>query len=807
MKKHNINMIGLYFKIGRRNLIKNKVYSLINLSGLAVGLAACILITLFVRDELSFDKHFNDHQKIYRISGSYDSGGDVRTVSALTSYLLKPNIENQFNKISYITRVDFTADIVTIEEQHFLEERIAKVDSIFFDVFQFDFLRGDKNALINPSGVVITEGISEKYFNGDDPMGQFLEINDKQFSVSGVIATPPSNSHFQAEIFLPIHGVLEWYPDWVVSNFTGYGMYTYIKTSDEINETALASQMNKYIADSWDNLTYPEYFLQKLSSIHLHSAINNEVSSNGSILVVYVFSAIAIIILLLACINYINLSLAGSFQRSKEVGMKKVLGASKKSQVAQFQLESFLITFCGALLAILIVILAMPYFNILTEKSISFNFANDYLLILAFLGLVLFIGFVTGSFPAMFLLKIPALSGLRGNILNRGKQKFSVRNALVSLQFFVSVTLIVSTLAIINQIDFLRSKDLGIDPKQIIMVPLQTSEMSNKYTLFREELLRNPSIQKVSASNNKVTNRVGGWRGYSTPEKEEELNCATVVISHDFFNTMGAKIISGRDYSRDFPADATQAYIINESAAKFFGMDVDSAVGQSLTGAAFTGSSWATKEAKVIGVVKDFHFASLHNEVRPIVFSLHSAITAGLFWVEVKVDSENMRSTIDVIESAWKEFSPDRPFYFEFMEEEIQAHYQKESTFLRVFSTFSFLSIFIGCLGLFGITAFVMKWRTKEIGIRKVLGAKADSLIVLLSKDFLKLIVISNILGLPLAYFLIKEWTQNFAYQAPISFWIFILAGAGLLLIALLTVLYHTLKAVRSNPVNAIKYE
>ena len=802
--KHNwTQILALYLKIGRRTLVKNKLYAFINLSGLAVGLAACILITYYVRDELSYDKHFPQHESLYRLSASYDNGGDARTDAAMTSWMIKPMLEDQFGDIDLITRADFNSNLVTVGEQQYPEEGVTYADSIFFEVFRMEFQKGSPVALQDPSNVILTEHIAQKYFGDEEPIGQIIELNDKQFKVAAVTRDLPANTHFEANIFLPMHGVLEWYSDWVTSDISGYSVYTYIKSARATNPQLLTNQINALIEENWPGNHPPQYFLQPVTDIHLYSDLNYEAGENGSIHIIYIFGASAFIILLLACMNYVNLSLAGSFQRSKEVGMKKVLGATRRSQVIQFQLESLIMMVMGALLAILLVALLAPLFHQLTDKTIRFDMAQDYPFVLILLGMLLLTGLLTGSFPAIFLLRIPALAGLRGRLTRSQSSRFSVRNIMVTAQFFISVTLIVSSLAITNQLQFLRNKDLGVNPDNMLMVSLQTPDMSARYELFRELLLRNPAIEAVAASTAKMTNRVGSWRSYKAAGSEDGVNCPTAVISHGFFETVGAEILQGRAFDKAYPSDAMQAYVLNESAVEFF--ELTDPIGSSLTGRAFTGSQWATKDAKIIGVVKDFHFASLHDPVRPVVFSLSSEQTMRPFWAEVRAAPGQLATAINVLEQTWNELSPERPFYFELMEDELAAHYEKEDTFLQVFSTFSFLAIFIGCLGLFGITAIVMQWRTREIGIRKVLGARFHSLILLLSREFIWLIAIANLLGWPLAYYFISEWIKNFAYQAPISLWLFAAAGFGLLAVGFLTVFYHTWKAARSNPVESIK--
>ncbi|MTI33588.1 ABC transporter permease [Xanthovirga aplysinae] len=799
-------MILNHLKFAWRNTWKNKIYSLIKIIVLSIGLASCLLISLFVWDELGYDKHLQNADNIYRISGQYSTGGNQPTASAMTSYLIKENIASNFASIKTVCRIDFSfsGSHIRQEKQHFWEPGLVVVDSSFFQIFVHAFIQGDQNVLNQPEAAVITEKIAQKYFGDTNPMGREIEIRDKKFYIAGIVRTLPENTHYKADIYLPMHGVMSWYPKWVSTNISGYGMYTYVQSHKNLNKTSFEEGLNNLIADVWPGKSPPKYFLQSLKSIHLHSNIADEIRNNGSIKLIYIFCASAFIMLLLACINYVNLSIVDAFKRGTETGIKKVYGASKAIIIGQFQVESFILVFFSAIVSIFVVNLFIPYFNQLTLKSIDFNLLQNLPLIGGLLIISLFISIITGSFPAVFLFKIPVSKTVTKKTLNVGNGKFTLKNMLVTTQFAISVTLIVCTLTILNQLRFLMNKDIGVNPKQIVMVPFQTLE-KGEYESMKEELLENSLINNVSASSNKVTNRIGSWRGYKIEGKEEWVDCPTIIVSHDFFKTMDAKILSGRDFQHDILSDEREAYIINESAVKLF--DLQQPTGKSISGATFSGSRWSRKDAKIIGVVNDFNFESLHKEVKPLIFSLSSKKTSPLNWMEIRVTPDHMSEALSSIKTIWDKFSPDRPFRYELMEDELQKHYNKEVTVLKIISTFSIVSIVIACLGLFGTTAFIIKGRTKEIGIRKVLGANLNGIVILLSKDYMQLIILANIVGWLLGYFYMKDWLQNFAYRAPFSWEIYIITGIGVLAISLISIISNALITANRNPVKSLRQE
>jgi putative ABC transport system permease protein len=804
-----VAMFRTNLKIAKRILVKNRIYTTINIAGLSVSLAICILITLFIQDELSFDKHFEEGDKVYRIAGNYSQGGADRVTSAQTTYLVKPLIEKDIDGLEAITRADFTNDLVTIDgDKQYKERAMLFADSTFFDVFRIPFLKGDvATALDRPENVVVDQATAVKYFGTDDVLGKTIDLRGKEFMITGVFDPLPANTHFECNIIFPISGIKQWYPDWVLTNASGTSLFTYIRVKDNFSVAGFESAVSKQIATrwGWQGDSAPKYFLQPVTSIHLESNLQSEAGVNGSKSTVYVFAITAIVIFILACINYINLTTAASFQRGKEVGMKKVLGSTTRMQLSQFQTESFLVATIAITIAIILARLAIPIFNELSGKTLHFNPFTDPVTGIGLLMALIVIGAVAGASPAFVLLRTSTIGMLYDKLALRSSKSY-LRSGLIVFQFSISIALITCTLVVMDQISFIRKSDLGIDPESVILIPLQNDDIASKYELMKTEIMRNPSVVSVSASGNKVTERVGGWRQYKPdPAQKDPINCASTAVSHDFFETMKATMAAGRTFSKEYSTDVLSGYVLNESAVKFLGMH--DPVGKNLQGTTFTGSKWFLRDGQVIGVVKDFHFASLHDKVQPVVFYLASEQTEPCRWIEVRIMSENIPHTIESLKTVWANVAGERPFEFEFMDEAVASHYQAEDRFLKIFTTFSVLSIILGGLGLFGLTAFAAKRRTKEIGIRRVMGASTAMLIKILSMDFIKLVLVANIIGWPVAFYFINQWMANFAYRTSMPVWAFIGTGIAVLLIAFLCILYHSLKVSRTSPVKSLKSE
>lgn len=790
----------LLLKIAIRNLIRDKTHTIINVTGLSVSLTVCILIALFVRDEYSFDKHFSDGEEIYRLAGNYGSGKDP---SASTSYLIQPMIANDLPGVDAMTRIGFSAQLITVDNNEFMEYGVLYADSSFFRVFEMPFIRGDRStALDHPANIVLDDLTAQRFFGTNDVLGRTVVIRGESFVVSGVMETWPTNSHFFARIILPFSGVQEWLPDWVKNNMTGRNMYTYFR-SKHLDKGKFESTINKVIAERWTGDEAPQFFAQPLQTIYLHSHMNQEIETNGNATTVNAFTITAAIILLLACVNYINLATAGSFKRSKEFGMKKILGSSILSQLVQFLTESLLVVSTSLVIAGILAALTMPAVNRLTGKLLVFNPFVDVTMGLALLLVTLVIALLAGIFPALLLVRTKAMNLLAGKLeFNQGKQY--LRNGLIVFQFAISAALIAFTLIVVDQMNHVRTKDLGINPERLVIVPLQTPEIASRFEVLKSEFLRDARIVSVTGSNNKVTRPVSTTRPYIIDWKQEDVGIPSVTVSYDFFETMGATMVAGRSFSREAPTDLKRAYIINESAVKLLGLK--DPVGSHLFGFTFTGSKWFEKNATIIGVVKDFHFASLHEEIVPTVFSLASEVTESLDWMEIRISGKPEEATAHLA-SVWAKVAPERTFNFEFMEDDLDRHYQAEDRFLKLFSMFAALSIIIGGLGLFGLTAFITVRRTKEIGIRKVLGSTVPAIVRLLSGKFLGIVLLSNLIAWPIAYKFMTSWLMTFAYQTTISYRVFIVTGLASVCIAFLAILYHALRVARANPVHALRCE
>ncbi|MEL7003748.1 MAG: ABC transporter permease [Bacteroidota bacterium] len=799
-------MIKNYFKIAVRSLLKDKVYSIINIVGLTIGVTCSLLIIFYVQDELSYDQFHKERSNIYRLDGAYLQGGDTRNKSSNTTYQLAPALEVQIPLIKSTVRMQLYGALVKYGEKRFIEDNVLHVDSGFFDMFSFPLIKGNpKTALKRINTVVISEDIAKKYFEGADPMGKFIEIAELNLEVSGVMENIPTNSHIQADIIIPLKTIEHTYPNWVRTNWSGISHHSYILLDSLTNPLLIEKQIEEFINQFYREGEGPIYTLKPLLDIHLKSDTTGEMLAGGDIMYVYIFACVAVLIVLIACINFMNLATARSVDRAKEVGLRKVVGAEKRQIIFQFLSESIITTVIAFLLAGLLAELLLPFFNQLSGKSIEGSFFVQTPYILSLLGASVLVGGLSGVYPAFFLSSFKPHKVLKSTLVSVGKSNVNVRRLLVVIQFCISIIMIVGTLIINSQISFMRERKLGMNPELMIQVPLQTFEISQQYETFKNMLLEHPNIVDITASNANITNRIGGWREYNLEGMEEPILINTITVDHDFIHTLQADIKQGRDFSREYTTDLMEAYIINESAAKF--LDLKEPVGTPLKGAIFTGSQWSRKNAKIIGVVKDFHFGSLHNKIQPIVFSLHNERTASLNFLSLRISSSQASSTIEFIKDKWSELAPDRPLEYSFIEDEIYDLYQAEDKFHDVFSTFSVLAIIIACLGIFGLSAFTTRKRIKEIGIRKVLGASIPGLTLLLTRDVTKLVLISNIMAWPIAWYAMEQWLKDFAYKIDLNIWIFFAGMFIALSIAFMTAGLQAVKTALTNPVKSLRNE
>ena len=809
-------MFKNYLKIALRTLRKQIGYTSINLIGLAVGIACGLLILLFVRDELGFDRFHEKADQIHRVvlTGHF-AGNDLN--APITPAPMAAALVADFPEVLTATRISpprFTGQMmVQRDDKKFLEEGLAFVDSTFFDIFTFPLLQGNpKTALEAPRTIVLTQSMAEKYFSGEDPINQTLILADTStYRVTGVIADVPSNSHFQFDFLASITslGPQALNEFWISNNFFTYLVLQpgYDPAQLEAKLTAFfkqyaGPQIYEALGISFDEFVAGgntlNYSLQALTDIHLHSHMQFELSPNGDITYVYLFSVVAVFILLIACINFMNLATARSAGRAKEVGMRKALGSSRAQLVRQFLTESTLLAFLATVLAVGLVVLLLPSFNTLAGKEISAAFLGTAPVLLGLVALAVMVGFLAGSYPAFYLSAFRPATVLKGTI-QAGKRRSLLRDGLVVFQFAISIGLIAGTLVVYNQLNYVRNKTLGFDKEHVVVIQ-RAQELDDQTTAFKQELLTHSAVVSVSS----MSSMPGGLIGQTAYQPEgasgnETFIMAPVFADFDYAKTLGMEIATGRDVSRDFATDTT-VYLINEAAVK--ALDWEDPLGKHLVQIGATQSGAFNGE--IVGVLKDFHFASLHQEI--------GALTVRVFegplpFIAVRIRPDDIPGALSFMEEKWRTFAPDQPFEYSFLDQDFDALYQAEQRLGKIFIAFAIFAILIACLGLFGLASFTAEQRTKEIGVRKVLGASVPQLVVLLSKEFTLLVVIAFVIAAPLSFFAMKDWLKEFAYHANIGLEIYVLAGVLALVIAWLTVSYQSIRAAMANPVDSLRYE
>jgi len=785
-------MFKNYIKIALRNIKRHKGYSFINIAGLAIGMACCILILLWVQDETGYDQFHKRRSELYRVYTEIQYS-DGRTNLFAQSYfplarILKEECPDVVDAVRYASKNWL---LIKYGDKSFADDDFGFADSSFFNMFTFPFLKGDpKTALSSKFSVVITEEMSHKYFGSEDPIGKTLNVNNQyDVQVTGVIENVPHNSSLRFDFLLPY--VLYWGPNWAESSsWGGNPLETYVL----LPKNALAEDVARKITDIKEKHDPPSaaerirLHLQPQTRIHLYARL---------IRYVYIFSIIACFVLIIACINFMNLSTAKAGTRANEVGMRKVVGAKKADLIKQFFGESVVLSFIALIGAILIVEIMLPAFNNLSGKSLSLDPSGNITIILGIMGITLFVGILSGSYPALFLSSFQPVKVLKGTFRS-GSQRSLFRKILVVSQFTLSIFLIISTLIIYKQLDYIRNRDLGYDKEHLVFVYMQ-GNLKAKYESAHSELLRNSNILKVTRSLQLPSNIAStvsalDWEG-KNPDEKVSMNWD--IVDFGYFETLKMDMVQGRGFSREFATDASEAYIVNEEAVKLMGME--SPVGKRL--------SVFRNEGKIIGVVKNFNFKSLHHEIRPFVYMMNPSWISAMDCMFIRVAPDNISATLKYIESTCKQINPAYPLRYQFFGEWLERLYRNEQRMGRIVGYFTFLAIAISCLGLFGMASFMTEQRTKEIGIRKVLGAPVSRIILLLSADFTKWVLAANIIAWPLAYFAISKWLENFAYRTNLNMSIFVLSGVLALVTALLTVSYQTLIAALANPVESLRYE
>ncbi|OGU55525.1 MAG: hypothetical protein A2V66_07120 [Ignavibacteria bacterium RBG_13_36_8] len=781
-------MFSNYFKITIRNLIKHKAYSFINIFGLAVGIACCLLILLWVEDELSYDKFNEKSDRLYRVARITGESQNERTPA-----ILGPTLKDEYPEISNVSRYRGGRTFIKLRDKFFDNLEMAYVDPSFFDLFTVNFIQGNAaNALADNSSILLTESCANKLFGNSNPVGKIVKVGVKQdYIVTGIIEDFPSDSHMRFDCLVNFDSRDKSFESMFGENnwkLNGYSTYVLLK---EGTDSGRFNDKIKDIIKRHRENSESEIFLQPVTEINLHP-----LEEEGNLKYLYIFSIIALFILTIACINFMNLSTARSSTRAKEVGMRKVIGAARSSLIKQFLGESFILTTFSVLIACLIVVLSLTYFNDLSGKEIELSSIANPGMLLIVIAITIFTALLAGGYPALYLSSLIPSSIFKKSARS-GRFAGLFRKYMVIFQFSISTLLIVGVSVVYKQLSYMVDTDMGYYKGHMIFFSAPQDYLNN-FESIKSELLANPNVINTAIGSPpmlldfSVDNIT--WEGKN---ENEEIAFAKYHVDYNYVKTLGLQILEGRDFSKSISTDAEDAYIINETAAKVIGKPV---LNKKLTfDTDIIGGS-----GRVIGVIKDFHHSSFHEKIIPLVLDINNE---WVFSVIARINSHNIPSTIQFLEDKWKERITDRPFEYAFFDEEIDNFYKKENQMAKLLGTFSVLAVVIACLGLFGLVTFITELRTKEIGIRKVLGSNVPWIVFILAKEFIKWVVIANVLAWPVAYFMMGKWLEGFAYRVDISIWIFIIAALVALSIALITIGSQTIKAASANPVDSLKYE
>lgn len=799
-------MLKNYLKIAWRNLLKNKLFSFINIVGLAIGVSCCTIIYLYVNHELSFDTYNKKAERIYRITTKINQPGKDDHF-APSSPKMAASLKANFPEIESVVRFKNSKRPISYKGKNFYENDILYADSSLLDMFTFPIVSGSSHkALSNPYSIVLTEKAAKKYFGNEAPVGKMLQFSDTiNLMVTAVIKDIPQNSHFHCEAFLSrstMNDMNKKSEQWIYNNEENWfncDSYSYLLLKENVDYQKLEPKLNAFLDKQMADIKKEvgmslNIELQPILNIHLKSHLDSELKNevNGDITYVYIFIGAAILTLLIACCNFINLSTARSLNRSKEIGLRKVIGASRSQLIFQFLGESMLFSIVACLLSFFLVLIIKPVFDSFIGTSLSLTLD---VLALYFL-IIIAIGLLAGLYPALLMSSFAPIQSLKGKI-SHGLSDIFFRKGLVIFQFSIAIILIIGTTLILQQLNFIQNRNIGLNKEQILTLEFGPGD-ARKADVLLAELLKNPKVVNGSLNSFsfKSTSNIT-----MLPEgrAQNEMTASYVICSDEnFLKTFEIKLAAGRDFSKSFATDATEAFMVNEAAVKSFNWKTPKeALGKKI--------EWGgLKNGKVIGVFKDFNFASLHENIEPLLIHVFPE------WcnkISLRLKTNNLTATMSDIEKTWKSIATQSPFKYYFAEDEFNAQYRSEQNMKTVLSAFTFLSILVACLGLFGLASFTIKQRVKEIGIRKVLGSSANGIVSLLSKDFLKLVIISFIVASPIAWYGMNKWLQDYAYKIDIHLWVFALAGTLAFLIAFLTVSIQAYKAAFSNPVKSLRIE
>jgi len=803
-------MLKNYLLIALRNIFRQKSYSLINISGLAIGIMSCLLILMYVSDELSYDRFHERGDRIYRLFFSYTSPNGETFNHAVGPYRLADELASRYPEIDEAVRISFTSPMpLRNGEIEFVEDNIMFADSNIFKVFSFEIEGGDPSTtLTEPFTCVISDVVAHKFFGDENPVGNSLQVDTDQGEaearITGVFQTLPDNSHIKPDVLVSMSTAEYVFNDRQKFNWGEGTVAYYLLLPENFDKENLEAKFPELITEIFDDAEATKsirYWLQPLFDTHLKSDLRFDFESHGNLTTVYVFSIVALFILIIATINYMNLATARSARRAREVALRKLVGGSRRQLIRQFLAESISLVLVAMILGFILAELLLPFFNTISGKSFEASALLNWKVILAILLSSVLIGTMAGSYPSFVLASFRPIRVLYGD-KRTGKGGFTMRKILVVLQFSISIALIISTLVVYSQWNHLSKKDLGINPENVVLIP----RPGNGYDTFKEEVLKNPRVLQVTSSNKRPAGRLTSNLGYTAegiPE-DEEKSIKIVTVDFDFFETLENRIVEGRSFSKEFGMDSVSTFILNQTAVKDIGWE--DPIGKWFETSTLDPetNNWKTRRGIVVGVAEDFHFESVHNTIQPVCFFVDNY---WISWMSVKISDSGIPATLDFLESEYLKADPGAPFEYSFYMDEIASLYIEERQFLRLFIVFALLAIFIASLGILGLASFSVEQRTREIGIRKVAGSSERRIILLISNEFAILVLIANLLAWPVTWYFMRNWLMDFPYRIKLGIHLFLISALLALFIAMLTVFYQAWRAANLNPAEALRSE
>jgi putative ABC transport system permease protein len=797
-------MIKNYLKVSLRNIRRHKGYSFINIAGFAIGMACCLLVLLYVRHELSYDRYHKDVERVCRIVVDIREQTTNR-VFALVSPTVAPALKADYPHVEHAARtlIAWRSQLVKRQDTFFYEDRFMCADQELFDVLTFQFIQGNpQEALTRPNTLVVSQRMAIKYFGTANPLGDTLEINQQEYEITGVVTDCPENTHLKYDLIASLETLKDWEE---MSNWHSTMFYTYLKLKPGVKVEEFSQQISrladKYVGEqleSWGD-TY-HYFLQPLSSIHLHSHLRYETEPPGNPVYITIFSLVGLFILIIACLNFMNLSTARAANRAKEVGLRKVVGAQKLQLIGQFLGESLLVAFLSLGVAFVIARFAIPLLNDLTGISMSFDALLIPSVLLFLIGGAVLAGTAAGLYPAFVLSAFRPAVTLKG-VQRGGSRGLALRTVLVVVQFAISVMLIIGTLTMYKQFSFMKNQYLGFNKEQKLILPLRGGiDIQENFASVKDMFSKHFSVTGVTVSSTVLGRGVSNF-GVSLVGEEDDKGQSMfhMYFDDDFIPDYGIELVAGRVFQKDIKTDLMGAFLINEAAVRAFGWSSpEEALGKQLR------TGYGGRVNPIIGVTKNFHYRGLQSEVEPLVMEF---LPSTFRYITLSIDISDLNETLAFLKSQWKALWPSHPFEHFFLDTDFDRQYRADEQIGNLFGIFTFLGLFIACLGLLGLASFTAESRTKEIGIRKVLGASVGGIALMLSKQFTKCILLANCIAWPVAYYFMDRWLKNFAYRIDIGVWTFVLSGFLVLLIAVMTVSYQSIKAAVANPVDSLRYE